>query len=83
MHDSKGNKKWFQSIGISPESIVEMDWWEKKDMYFDARGAMVDGETDSIGSLRISCVPAQHNSGEFVYGYALALSLLLTDFIWA
>jgi L-ascorbate metabolism protein UlaG (beta-lactamase superfamily) len=41
--------------GIPEKLVNEMDWWETKEKAFS------DGSTQT--SLKVSCVPAQHNSG--------------------
>ena len=50
-----GNKKWCVASGIQQDLVDEMDWWDTKQMI------VADGKSQI--SLRVSCVPAQHNSG--------------------
>lgn len=56
-----GVKSWFGATGIPIERVQEMDWWDS--VPFDLLGTR-EGDTGEIGGgLRVSCVPAQHNSG--------------------
>lgn len=45
-----GNKKWMQSIGVQAERVVERDWWAE------------DTHTIKGQEVKVTCVPAQHNS---------------------
>lgn len=62
-----GNKSWFLATGISEELVIELDWWKDRELYpedfeFAESECAVEG---SKTLLRFTCVPAQHNSGEF------------------
>lgn len=59
-----GNKKWLTSTGVDARQVQEMDWWDSNEGSF-AHGAF---KTLSEGvmsgtTFKISCTPAQHNSG--------------------
>jgi N-acyl-phosphatidylethanolamine-hydrolysing phospholipase D len=59
-----GNKKWLTSSGVDAKRVEEMDWWDAKEGSF-ANGAfkiLPDGKTAGT-TFKISCTPAQHNSG--------------------
>jgi len=48
-----GNKSWFkQHIHCKDDEVTELDWWESREL-------VVDG----IGSITLTCTPAQHTSG--------------------
>ncbi|KIX06335.1 uncharacterized protein Z518_04311 [Rhinocladiella mackenziei CBS 650.93] len=58
-----GNKHWMSSSGLPDKQIYELDWWndrELRSLDFDQR-ASDTSEMESI--MKITCVPAQHNSG--------------------
>lgn len=59
------NQEWFVSTGVSKEFIFELDWWQ--DRLFDHpnfnRQISQGGHKSTI---RVTCVPAQHNSGRGV-----------------
>jgi N-acyl-phosphatidylethanolamine-hydrolysing phospholipase D len=58
-----GNKTWFTESGILAKNVVEMDWWEAWE------GDLQEGLDSNINDtlLKVSCVPAQHNSGRKGY----------------
>jgi N-acyl-phosphatidylethanolamine-hydrolysing phospholipase D len=60
-----GNKAWFTGSGILAENIVEMDWWGtwEGDLLQEKDGSNMD----KTSWLKVSCVPAQHNSGRKGY----------------
>lgn len=48
-----GNKSWFkQHIHCQDDEVTELDWWESCDV-----------AVDGIGSITLTCTPAQHTSG--------------------
>jgi N-acyl-phosphatidylethanolamine-hydrolysing phospholipase D len=48
-----GNKSWFkQHIHCQDDEVTELDWWESCDI-----------SVDGIGSVTLTCTPAQHTSG--------------------
>lgn len=47
--------EWFEDEGVPKEQIIEMDWWE--DHTFGGEKL-----THGLGELKITCVPAQHES---------------------
>jgi N-acyl-phosphatidylethanolamine-hydrolysing phospholipase D len=59
-----GNKKWLTASGVSEARVQEMDWWDT------IEGSFADGtfknfsNNENTGTtFKISCTPAQHNSG--------------------
>jgi len=56
-----GLREWFTSIGILEWQVVEFDWWEELCIDLDRR---IDGIEVQESMLRITSVPAQHNSGQ-------------------
>jgi len=53
-----GNKSWFkQQIHCTDDEVTELDWWESCDV-----------AVDGIGSITLSCTPAQHTSGRTPFG---------------
>lgn len=46
---------WFKDEGVPKEQIIEMDWWEEQ--LFNN-----DFLTHGLGKIKITCVPAQHES---------------------
>jgi N-acyl-phosphatidylethanolamine-hydrolysing phospholipase D len=67
-----GNKQWFldAGIGITADEVTECDWW-------DSRRIDVEG----IGSINLTCTPAQHTSGRtpFDAGQTLWSSWVIDD----
>lgn len=63
------NKDWMVASGVPEESVFELDWWQS--LEFEAitnrtqsQLRQLDSTTDrSTSRLRLTCVPAQHNSG--------------------
>ncbi|KAI6468250.1 hypothetical protein MCOR16_001294 [Pyricularia oryzae] len=51
-----GNADWFRSCGIT--AVTELDWWQEADV-------MITGQSLGVPSIsaRLTCLPAQHNSG--------------------
>lgn len=47
--------EWFKDEGVSSDQIIEMDWWDEK--HFNN-----DFLTHRLGKIKITCVPAQHES---------------------
>jgi N-acyl-phosphatidylethanolamine-hydrolysing phospholipase D len=61
-----GNKIWFVQLGVAAELVVELDWWAEQEFEAEAFGGRAEpGEDDEVEEtrLRVTCVPAQHNSG--------------------
>jgi N-acyl-phosphatidylethanolamine-hydrolysing phospholipase D len=56
-----GIKSWFGQTGIPMDLVEEMDWWESTP--FDLAGTSEGATGENRGGLRVTCVPAQHNSG--------------------
>lgn len=59
-----GVKKWFVSVGVVADKVVELDWEESREFCIDGSGlgsVRVPGGDDET-TLKVSCVPAQHNS---------------------
>lgn len=60
-----GNGDWFREItspAIPPERIIELDWWD--DTIVTA-GDVQEGETPKTPYVKVTCTPAQHNSGKW------------------
>ncbi|KAM0753163.1 Metallo-hydrolase/oxidoreductase [Meredithblackwellia eburnea MCA 4105] len=58
-----GNKSWFLASGIPENQVDELDWWDDVDLSSTDLGRVnLEGSSKS-SKLRITCVPAQHNSG--------------------
>lgn len=59
-----GNKKWFTNTGVDANQVQEMDWWDSNEGSF-ADGAFKNLPGGKIAgtTFKISCTPAQHNSG--------------------
>ncbi|KAF2772263.1 Metallo-hydrolase/oxidoreductase [Teratosphaeria nubilosa] len=49
-----GNQQWFYDCGIDVERVVELDWWDAASLQLP--------HGDSL-PFKITCTPAQHNSG--------------------
>ncbi|KAG4440612.1 hypothetical protein IFR05_003929 [Cadophora sp. M221] len=58
-----GNKSWFSTLGIPSESIVELDWWDKREYSVQDFEYSTPESTSKETILRFTCVPSQHNSG--------------------
>lgn len=61
-----GNKTWLEGCGIATSSIYELDWWDAKELGaadFDSTFIATDSKA-STSTLKLSCVPAQHSSGQ-------------------
>ncbi|CAH7682820.1 beta-lactamase superfamily domain-domain-containing protein [Phakopsora pachyrhizi] len=74
-----GLKAWFNSVPIPSSRVVELDWWESFDplrglvsnsklkatlVYVSRKEIPERCDDDGEDSLIISCVPAQHSSGQ-------------------
>jgi N-acyl-phosphatidylethanolamine-hydrolysing phospholipase D len=56
-----GNKAWFLSAGIKEQNIVELDWWQTWEGSFPSHASQSEG--DGGENFKITCTPAQHNTG--------------------
>lgn len=56
-----GLKQWLLDSKVQNDQIIEQDWWEEIHLQPSEINDRPD-ELDELGSLRISCVPAQHGS---------------------
>jgi len=54
-----GNRQWFIDCGIHGDRVIELDWWDATCVSM----ALTDGAAQSQPTLKITCTPAQHNSG--------------------
>lgn len=54
-----GLRTFLLDSGVSEEFISELDWWESLDI-----SSLELGFEEGKDTLRLSCVPAQHNSGK-------------------
>ena len=75
-----GNKSWFINTGVAEEQIKEMDWWDDCELCPEELGyplkegeLSVEDEEPTASRLRFTCVPAQHNSGQFRRSLSAAL----------
>jgi N-acyl-phosphatidylethanolamine-hydrolysing phospholipase D len=60
---STGLKQWFLECKVSPSLIHELDWWDEITFQpSEINSTTYSNKHDKLGSIRISCVPAQHNS---------------------
>lgn len=57
-----GIKKWFHGIGVRDDDVSELDWWH---------GVKVD--VADVGSVELTCTPAQHASGRSLFDLGEAL----------
>lgn len=59
-----GNKKWLANTGVDEKQIHEMDWWDTKEGSFaDGAFKFLPKGVKTETYFKISCTPAQHNSG--------------------
>ncbi|KAK5065037.1 hypothetical protein LTR84_000872 [Exophiala bonariae] len=74
-----GIKSWIlATIKISKDQVIELDWWQDRELQLSDLELPASGEcsgiqevqqrgsndtTDNKITLKVSCVPAQHNSG--------------------
>src|ERR1700753_1716152 len=59
-----GNKTWFTASGINEDDVTEMDWWESRngfDLTTEVKETSIQDQDPF--NFKITCVPAQHNSG--------------------
>jgi len=73
-----GNKSWFQGTKIPESQVVEMDWWDAHHSLspYQLTKASEDvdpGAQDTECQVRITCVPAQHNTGRGTNDYSRTL----------
>ena len=77
-----GNKKWFLASGFSQEQVMELDWWEERDMLLQPASEKPEvatkGSTSSLQSqdsiiARIACLPCQHTSARSGFDRAQTL----------
>jgi len=59
------NKPWLVSAGVKAESVVEMDWWDEWDGFGSAISSTVKEGSEDATRIKVTCVPAQHNSGRY------------------
>ena len=77
-----GNKKWFQSLAISPDQVTELDWWEQRELRLEPNkdhaevapkdGAAAARPRDAI-TATIGPVPCQHMSARSLFDRAQTL----------
>jgi len=58
-----GNKSWVLQMGVDSQNVYELDWWDKRELSPLDFGRVIEQATGQEIILRITCVPAQHNSG--------------------
>jgi N-acyl-phosphatidylethanolamine-hydrolysing phospholipase D len=57
-----GNRIWFvDECGIDADRVTELDWWDSASLTLPSTNQKAANDTSS--SLKITCTPAQHNSG--------------------
>jgi len=58
-----GIKSWLlATINIAEDQVVELDWWQDREFGISDLG-LTAGSAKKQPTLKVSCVPAQHNSG--------------------
>ncbi|KAG9004387.1 hypothetical protein FRB94_002405 [Tulasnella sp. JGI-2019a] len=68
-----GIRAWFTGAGIPGSQVTEMDWWDSTN-HPQAESTAAEDPNSSLGShLRITCVPAQHNTGRGAGDYGKTL----------
>lgn len=55
-------KAWFKEAGVPEQQIIELDWWDEQEFQPIQFGLGDSEEDDSLGRIKVACVPAQHNS---------------------
>lgn len=74
---SLGVKSWLLStIKVAKDQIIELDWWQDREFNISDFDSPASGDSSSVQkqdqqdkqdtsttTLKVSCVPAQHNSG--------------------
>jgi N-acyl-phosphatidylethanolamine-hydrolysing phospholipase D len=67
-----GNKQWFLNagLGILEHEVTDCDWWDTLNV-----------EVEGVGSVKLTCTPAQHTSGRtpFDAGQTLWSSWVIED----
>lgn len=58
-----GNKRWLRTLGIPDAMICELDWWQHQEYSVQDLGHTTSQSASEDTILRLTCVPAQHNSG--------------------
>lgn len=59
-----GNRRWFVETGVPGELVIELDWWNERELRPEDFGHRRSHEAAQMETrVRITCVPAQHNSG--------------------
>jgi len=58
-----GNKTWLCSLGVKENMVFELDWWDNREFSVQDLGFKTAQDVSQDTLLRITCVPAQHNSG--------------------
>lgn len=58
-----GNKNWLYSLGVSKDMVHELDWWQSREYSLEDFGRKPSDTSSEETMLRVTCVPAQHNSG--------------------
>jgi N-acyl-phosphatidylethanolamine-hydrolysing phospholipase D len=58
-----GNKTWFTQMGVPEELVYELDWWDSRELSPEDFGHKLRREAEMETRVKVTCVPAQHNSG--------------------
>lgn len=61
MSHTPGLQQWLEATGVPSSQVIEQDWWDGLD--FSPNDLGFPEDMDELGRLKITCVPAQHNSG--------------------
>ena len=52
-----GNKKWYQSVGLSADHCAELDWWDSATL---STPSLSNADGSPTQHLRFTCTPCQH-----------------------
>ncbi|KAM0755114.1 Metallo-hydrolase/oxidoreductase [Meredithblackwellia eburnea MCA 4105] len=61
---AKGIGRWLRNLGVAPEQITEMDWWEETDVQVNVPAG--DGKLEEK-TLKVACVGAMHWSARTLF----------------
>ncbi|KAG8872348.1 hypothetical protein FRB97_007717 [Tulasnella sp. 331] len=69
-----GVKVWFTEAGIPGDQVTELDWWQSAIHPVTTETTKSEATTSIVtAQLRITCVPAQHNTGRGANDYSKTL----------
>lgn len=59
-----GNRRWFVETGVPAELVMELDWWNERELRPEDFGHRLSHKAAQMETrVRMTCVPAQHASG--------------------